>query len=92
MPVYVMGILVSMVILLIQDLDRPATGYITVSQQPMLDTAASIEASADYLSLPSVRLRARIARLSEPTRMLVRRSRSSCAGLWRPVTPPSGGG
>ncbi len=46
-PVYVMGILVSMVILLIQDLDRPATGYIAVSRQPMLDTAASIEASAD---------------------------------------------
>ena len=35
-----MGFLVAAVILLIEDLDRPSTGFITVSQQPMIDTAA----------------------------------------------------
>jgi hypothetical protein len=44
MPVYVMGILVSAVILLIQDLDRPGSGFIRVSQQPMLDAAPSLAA------------------------------------------------
>jgi hypothetical protein len=29
-------------ILMIQDLDRPLTGFITYSQQPMIDTATSI--------------------------------------------------
>jgi hypothetical protein len=47
LPIYAMGVLVSAVILLIQDLDRPGAGFITVSQQPMLDTAASIAAFAD---------------------------------------------
>jgi hypothetical protein len=47
LPVYVMGVLVSAVILLIQDLDRPTTGLISVSQQPMIDTAASIAAHTD---------------------------------------------
>jgi hypothetical protein len=42
LPVYLTGLLVSTVILLIQDLDRPNTGFITVSQQPMIDTAAAI--------------------------------------------------
>ena len=41
-PVYTLGVLVAAVILLIQDLDRPNAGFIKVSQQPMLDTAASI--------------------------------------------------
>ena len=47
LPIYLMGALVSAVILLIQDLDRPAAGFITVSQQPMIDTAASIAAYTD---------------------------------------------
>ena len=47
LPVYVMGVLVSAVILLIQDLDRPTAGFISVSQQPMIDVAASITAYAD---------------------------------------------
>jgi hypothetical protein len=42
-----MAVLVSTVILLIQDLDRPNTGFITISQQPMFDMAASIEAFAN---------------------------------------------
>ena len=47
LPVYIMGFLVSAVILLILDLDRPGTGFIEVSQQPMIDTAASIAAFSD---------------------------------------------
>jgi hypothetical protein len=42
LPLYVMGVLVTGVILLILDLDRPGAGFIEVSQQPMIDTAASI--------------------------------------------------
>jgi hypothetical protein len=42
LPVYVMGLVVWAVILLIADLDRPSAGFIEVSQQPMLDTAAAI--------------------------------------------------
>ena len=47
LPVYVVGMLVSAVILLIQDLDRPGSGFIQVSQQPMIDTAASMATYAD---------------------------------------------
>jgi CDP-diglyceride synthetase len=47
LPVYIMGMVVSSVILLIQDLDRPDAGFIKVSQQPMIDTAASIAAFTD---------------------------------------------
>ena len=43
-PVYITAILVSGVIFLILDLDRPSGGFIAVSQQPMIDTAASIDA------------------------------------------------
>ena len=42
LPVYIMAALLSGVILLIQDLDRPTAGFIWTSQQPMIDTAASI--------------------------------------------------
>jgi hypothetical protein len=42
LPVYIMGVLVAAVILLIQDLDRPNTGFIAISQQPMIDTYATI--------------------------------------------------
>jgi hypothetical protein len=44
MPVYVMIVLVCAVIVMIQDLDRPFSGFIEASQQPMIDTAASISA------------------------------------------------
>jgi hypothetical protein len=47
LPVYLMGTLVAAVILLIQDLDRPSSGFITVSQQPMVDTAAAIAGYTD---------------------------------------------
>ena len=46
-PVYIFGFLVAVVILLIVDLDRPSGGFIKVSQQPMIDTAASIAAFPD---------------------------------------------
>jgi hypothetical protein len=39
---YAMGVLVVAVILLIQDLDRPGRGFVTTSQQPMIDVAASL--------------------------------------------------
>jgi hypothetical protein len=35
------------VILLIQDLDRPSAGFITVSQQPMIDVAQSLAGYSD---------------------------------------------
>lgn len=47
LPIYVTGLLISAVILLILDLDRPMTGFITVSQQPMIDTAKSVAGYAD---------------------------------------------
>ena len=43
--VYITGILIAAIILLIQDLDRPNSGFVTVSQQPMIDVGASL---ADY--------------------------------------------
>ena len=46
-PVYIIGLVVSVVMLLIFDLDRPSSGFIKVSQQPMIDTAASIAAFSD---------------------------------------------
>jgi hypothetical protein len=45
--VYVAGILTAGVILLIQDLDRPSVGFINVSQQPMIDVAASLASYFD---------------------------------------------
>jgi uncharacterized membrane protein YidH (DUF202 family) len=47
LPVHITGILICAVILLIQDLDRPGAGFITTSQQPMVDTAASISGYSD---------------------------------------------
>jgi uncharacterized membrane protein YidH (DUF202 family) len=47
LPVYITGILICSVILLIQDLDRPGAGFITISQQPMIDTAASMAGYTD---------------------------------------------
>jgi hypothetical protein len=46
-PVYITGLLISAVILLILDLDRPNSGFIKVSQQPMIDTAANIAGFSD---------------------------------------------
>lgn len=42
LPVYIMGLLIAAVVLLIQDLDRPDAGLISVSQQPMVDTANAL--------------------------------------------------
>ena len=47
LPVYAMGLLVSAVIFLIVDLDRPSAGFITNSQQPMIDVAGSIGSFVD---------------------------------------------
>jgi hypothetical protein len=47
LPVYTTAFLIAAVILLIQDLDRPTTGFIKTSQQPIIDVAASIATYAD---------------------------------------------
>jgi hypothetical protein len=47
LPAYLMGAIVASVILLVQDLDRPTVGFITVNQQPMLDTIASMASYSD---------------------------------------------
>ena len=44
LPVYALGFLVSGIIMVILDLDRPNIGFVTVSQQPMIDVTASIAA------------------------------------------------
>jgi hypothetical protein len=46
-PVYVMALLMTVVIWLILDLDRPGAGFIEISQQPMLDAAAALAAFPD---------------------------------------------
>jgi hypothetical protein len=45
--VYVAGLLTAGVILLIQDLDRPSGGFISVSQQPILDLAETLASYSD---------------------------------------------
>ena len=47
LPANITMILICAVILLIQDLDRPRAGFITTSQQPMVDAAASIAGYTD---------------------------------------------
>jgi hypothetical protein len=47
LPVYTVSILVAGVILLILDIDRPGAGFVSVSQQPLIDTANAI---AGYLA------------------------------------------
>ena len=42
LPVYTVSILVAAVILLILDIDRPGAGFVSVSQQPLIDTANAI--------------------------------------------------
>lgn len=46
-PNFTMGVLICIVIFLIQDLDRPRSGFITIDQQPMLDTAAALASYGD---------------------------------------------
>jgi len=48
LPIYITAILVASVILLIQDIDRPgaglpSTGFVSISQQPMLETAEALD-------------------------------------------------
>ena len=46
-PMYVAMALFIAIILLIQDLDRPAGGFVAASQRPMQDVAASIAAHGE---------------------------------------------
>ena len=47
LPVFITAFLVCGVVFLILDLDRPNRGFVTISQQPMIDTIASISAFKD---------------------------------------------
>ena len=47
LPVLIVGTLICVVILLIQDIDRPFSGFIKVSQQPMVDAAVSLSSYSD---------------------------------------------
>ena len=47
LPVYITAFLVCSVIFVILDLDRPNVGFIIISQQPMIDTLASLSALND---------------------------------------------
>ena len=47
LPVVIMGLLISLVLYLIMDLDRPNSGFITNNQQAMIDVAESIKGFAD---------------------------------------------
>jgi hypothetical protein len=47
LPVFITAVLVCGVMFVIFDLDRPNVGFITVSQQPMIDTVASLSAFKD---------------------------------------------
>lgn len=42
LPVYTVSILVAAVILLILDIDRPGAGFVSISQQPLIDTSNAI--------------------------------------------------
>jgi hypothetical protein len=47
LPVVIMGLLISLVLYLIIDLDRPNSGFITNNHQAMIDVAESIQGFAD---------------------------------------------
>ena len=47
LPVYALGFLVSGIIMVILDLDHPNIGFVTVSQQPIIDVTASIAAFSE---------------------------------------------
>lgn len=47
LSVAIMSVLICVVILLIQDIDRPSSGFVLVSQRPMLDAAASLSSQAE---------------------------------------------
>ncbi len=47
LPVFITAFLVCTVIFVILDLDRPNVGFITISQQPMIDTLAGLSALSD---------------------------------------------
>ena len=47
LPLFITAFLICGVIFVILDLDRPNVGFITISQQPMIDTVASLSAFND---------------------------------------------
>jgi hypothetical protein len=47
LPVFITAFLVCGVIFVVLDLDRPNVGFIIISQQPLIDTLASLSALSD---------------------------------------------
>ena len=47
LPVFITAFLVCGVIFVVLDLDRPNVGFIIISQQPLIDTLASLSAIND---------------------------------------------
>ncbi|MBR0896152.1 hypothetical protein JQ616_14435 [Bradyrhizobium tropiciagri] len=47
LPLYLIGLLLCGVVYVVLDLDRPAAGLITISQQPLFDVASSMAAFSD---------------------------------------------
>jgi hypothetical protein len=47
LPVLITGVLVCAVIYVILDLDRPNVGFVTINQQPMIDTVTGIRAFSE---------------------------------------------
>lgn len=52
-PTYVACALVAGVILLIQDLNRPGAGFITVNEQPMIDTEQALQGYSSLSGAPA---------------------------------------
>ncbi len=91
LPVYSIIVLAISVILLIEDLDRPASGFIVVDRRPMIDAAkavagyaARIEARAAAIALGVMRDRAQQRVEKTPTS-----HRTSSTTSTRPSTPPN---
>jgi hypothetical protein len=54
-PAHVLGLLVGLVILLIQDLDRPGRGLVNIDQSPIVDAEGQITRVSEALALTSLR-------------------------------------
>jgi hypothetical protein len=54
LPSCVLSMVIALVLLLIQDVNRPSVGFMQVSQQPFLDTAASLGGYTGTNSLNTV--------------------------------------
>jgi len=49
-PTHVLGALIELIIVIIQDLDRPGRGLVNVDQTPLTDAAAQVDRTARAIS------------------------------------------